>query len=359
MITKVIALIVVLIIIPYCIGLLPASFIDGDRRVISVIYILGFVISLAIFELISVPVIILKSDGFPLIVAMYMGTECALAMAGIILYNFRVRKRTESADADDTRLKDRRRLTGEETVLWLVAAAAVLFQVIMYICMEAFDGDDAYYVVQSLLTNETDTLYRIKPYTGLSTSMDLRHALAAVPVWIAFLARVSGIHSTIIAHSVIGILLIPVLYVIYYNCGVLLFNGDSKKNAAFMIFVNIMYIFGNVSIYTDATFLLTRSWQGKSMLANLVIGSAIWLLISIFKSDEGEEDRQTLGYWITLFALNITAAMCSTASVFLMALLIGIYGITMSICKRDVQIALKLMITCVPLVVYGAVYLLM
>ncbi len=320
---------------------------------------MGFLLSLALFELLAVPVIILKADGFPTIVALYLGLECALAMAGIIVYNFKVRRNAESEVTDMKERRDKVRFAGDETVLWLLVIGAVLFQVIMYICMEAFDGDDAYYVVQSLLTNETDTLYRIKPYTGMSTSMDLRHALASVPIWIAFLARVSGIHSTILAHSVIGILLIPLLYLIYYNCGILLFDGDSRKNAAFMMFVNIMYIFGNVSIYTGATFLLTRTWQGKSMLANLVIVSVIWLLLAIFKKDEEEEERQTLGFWTVLFALSIVAAMCSTASVFLMALLIGIYGITMSICRRDVQIALKLMITCVPLVVYGAIYLLM
>ena len=95
------------------------------------------------------------------------------------------------------------------------------------------------------------------------------------------------------------------------------------------------------------------------MLANFVICSVIWLILSIFKTEDEEEERQTLGFWLTLFALSIVAAMCSTASVFLVAMLIGIYGITMTVCKKDIQIALKLMITCVPLVAYGAIYLLM
>ncbi len=357
MITKVIALLVVLIVIPYCMGLLPASFIDSDRIKHTATYVMGFIFSLAIFELIAVPVIICKADGFPLIVGLFFGIQCAFAMAGLIVFTFRVKKKGGVPDAKS--IKDEKKIAKDELIMWICVALLVLFQVVMYVCMEAFDGDDAYYVVQSLLTNDTDTLYRIKPYTGLSTSMDLRHALASVPVWLAFLSRVSGIHPTIMAHSVIGILLIPLMYMVYYNCGTLLFNKDGKRTAAFMLFVNFIYIFGNVSIYTGSTFFLTRTWQGKSMLANFVICSVIWLILSIFKTEDEEEERQTLGFWLTLFALSIVAAMCSTASVFLVAMLIGIYGITMTVCKKDIQIALKLMITCVPLVAYGAIYLLM
>lgn len=373
MVTSVLALIIILIVIPYCIGLLPASFIEDDRRTVSAVYVFGFAFSLALFELISVPVIIMRGDGFPLIVALYLGVECAFAMIGLIVFNFAVRKKP--ADHAQKWLKREHRIrvstmthTTEEKILWLLAALSVVFQLIMYVRMQSFDGDDAYYVVQSLLSDETDTLYRIKPYTGLTTSMDLRHALASVPVWIAYIARVSGIHSTIIAHSVIGLLLIVILYLIYYNCGVIIFNGDSKKLAAFMLFISFLYIFGNVSIYTRETFMLTRTWQGKSILANLVIAAVIWLLLSIFYRDEerlaalkyGEEDEHlTLGYWIMIFSMSIVAAMCSTAGVFLIGLLIGAYGTVLSLWKRDIQIALKLMITCVPLVVYGAIYMIM
>ena len=372
MFTSISALIVILIIIPYCIGLLPVSFISRSLRTVPTTYVFGFIMSLGVFELISVPVTITKADGFPLIVALYLGIESGLAMLGLIVYNF-VAYKIEPAGEDTRKLGTkealRQRIHGtegkkkhkfkidENVVLWTLVVVSILFQVVMYVIMQSFDGDDAYYVVQSVLTEETNTLYRIKPYTGLSMSMDLRHALASVPVWMAFLGRVSGIHPTIIAHSVIGILLIPVLYIVYYNYAAALFGNDTKRKAAFMLFVNFMYIFGNVSIYTQATFMLTRTWQGKSMLANLIIISIGWIMLVLFKRDEESNDL-TLGFWIVMFFMSIAAAMCSTASVFLVALMLAIYGITLSICRKDVQIALKLMITCVPLVAYGAMYIL-
>ena len=383
MITKVIALLVILIVIPYCMGLLPASFIDDDDRDIVVIYVMGFIMSLAIFELVTVPIIINAAEGFPLVVGLNLGLEAAFAVIGITVFNFRVRNRkgnnadeygkqtydilkltkTPTADTEKKRHDWRKSIVKlfrtDELFVWLPAALVMIFQIVMYIRMESFDGDDAYYVVQSLLTGETDTLYRIKPYTGLSTGMDLRHALASIPVWIAYLARVSGIHSTIIAHSVIGILLIPVVYCIYYNCARMFFGKDYKRIGAFMLFISLMYLFGNVSIYTRETFMLTRTWQGKSMLANIVFGAIVWLMTAIFKAGEEEEERQTLGYWIVLFMLSIVAAMCSTAGVFLVALAIAAYGITLAVFYKDAQIALRLMITCVPLAAYGTIYMLM
>ncbi len=370
--TSISALIVILIIIPYCVGLLPISFVSPRLRTVTTTYIFGFIMSLGIFELISVPVTITKADGFSLIVALFLGVESAAAMIGLIVYNFVVYKIEPGRDGEGKEKKRsslmhrirrgekkerKKKKIDENVVLWTLVILCILFQIVMYVFMQSFDGDDAYYVVQSVLTEETGTLYRIKPYTGLSMSMDLRHALASVPVWIAFLGRVSGIHPTIIAHSVIGIFLIPLLYMVYYNYATALFGKDTKRKAAFMLFVCFMYVFGNVSIYTQATFMLTRTWQGKAMLANLILISIGWIMLVLFKRDE-DSDERTLGFWIVMFFMSIAAAMCSTASVFLVALMIAIYGITISVCRKDIQVALKLMITCVPLVAYGAMYIL-
>ena len=46
-----------------------------------------------------------------------------------------------------------------------------------------------------------------------------------------------------------------------------------------MILLFLFWIFGNVSIYTPETFLLTRTWQGKSVLANLLIPGCLFCLL--------------------------------------------------------------------------------
>lgn len=357
MILSICKLILILIIVPYLVGMVPVFFLDRSKRRRATVYVSGIIAMLALFQLICVPVIIAAPANFKLVVGIYSSVLAVLAVTGIVLKIVDIKvlggellfkPGTDSLHASHTR---------EEIVMWAIAIVLIIFQMVMFIFTQSFDGDDAYYVVQSLLTTETDTMYSIKPYTGLSTSIDLRHALASMPMWIAYIARVSGIHSTIVAHSIMGLLFIPVLYMIYYQCGVILLGNDRKRIPIFMIFVSIMYIFGNVSIYTDATFMLTRTWQGKAILANIVIAAITWLLLAIYETDNLDKELR-LGYWITLFLVNIVAAMCSTASVFLAAMLIGMSGLIMSILKKDIQVILRLLITCVPLVAYAAMYIL-
>ncbi len=352
---KAVVLILILVVIPLCNGMITTFYIDRRKRKPGMIYVAGFVTSLAIFQIISVPVTILKADGFPIIVTAYTACSILFALIGIALAVLDVRTYGKP-------LKNEKnpafRMSREEKIEWAIVIILIGLQLFMYFFMASFDGDDAYYVVQSLLTDQTDTLYRIKPYTGLATDMDIRHGLAGIPIWEAYVARMSGIHSTIIAHSVIGFILIPVVYIIYYECACLLLKKDNKRKIPiFMIFICLMNIFGNVSIYTNATFFLTRTWQGKSMLANMIIALVVWLFLAIFETDKLVREWR-IGYWALLFATCIVASMCSTASVFLVAILIGVMGLVLTIKEKNLQIALRLLVTCVPLIVFAALYLL-
>lgn len=354
MIINILILFLILTVVPFGAGLVPAFFLRRKKKRLSMVYIMGIVELMALFQLVAIPVIIFKPDGFGLIVILYTILASLTVVAGITLLIVDIRI---NGNPFKGRHKSGIAFTKEEVVLWIIAIGLILFQMVMSLFTQSFDGDDAYYVVESLLSVETGTLYSIKPYTGLTTSMDLRHALASVPIWIAYLSKISGIHPTIIAHSFLGLILIPLLYMIYYQCGLILFRKERKKLPIFLIFVSIMYIFGNVSIYTNATFMMTRTWQGKSMLANMVILTITWLMLAIYDTENIEREMR-LGYWITLMLINIVAAMCSTASVLLAAAFIGGSGLILTVYKRDMQVILRLLVTCVPLVAYGAMYML-
>lgn len=354
MILSILVLFLLLVVAPLAIGLIPNMLVAKQRRTVSSIYVCGVIASLAVFQLLAVPVVIANAWGFNLIVMVYSILLGVLSVTGITLTVISIKKNGNIlAEAEY-----KRNLTMEEIVEWIMFAAIVLFQLVMFVRMSSFDGDDAYYVVESLLSTETDTLYRIQPYTGLSTGLDLRHSLAVFPIWLAYLARMSGIHSTVLCHTYSGFVLIPLTYLIYLEIGRNVLKKERKKLPIFMIFIAIMQVFGNVSIYTNSTFLLTRTWQGKSILANVCLPAVFWLLLTIFDSDTRDENNRK-GMWATLFAVNIVAAMSSTASVFLLAMLIGLSGLVLSIREKNIQILLKLIITCIPLVIYGTLYLLL
>ena len=354
MIFDILKLIFILIIVPLLTGIMPAKLLEREKRRISAIYIMGFLCQLALFQLVAIPAILINPYDFHKVVIIYTVLMVICSVAGATLLFIKIKKDGNPAKEI---IRSHRPLSAENGFFWILALGLIIFQAVMFVVMQSFDGDDAYYVVQSLLTYETNTMYSIKPYTGLTTSIDVRHALAAMPMWIAYVARMTNIHPTILAHSIIGLILIPILYMLYYRCGYLILKKDYRRLPVFMIFVSIMYIFGGVSIYTPATFMITRTWQGKAMLANIIILAIMWLLLSVYETENIEKEAR-LGYWVMLFITNICAAMCSTASVFLAAMLIGFCGLIMSIYKKDIQIGLRLMVTCLPLVAYGAMYML-
>lgn len=355
---QIVMLILVLGIIPFCVGMIPVNLIERQHRSLGVTYIAGILTTLAVFQVIAVPIVILNERGFRVIVPLFSILTILLGMVGVFMTWCTGKKEPFSGDGEILPFARFFRKKEEEGLLWLFVLVLIGFQMFMAATLTSFDGDDAYYVVQSLLTDETDTLYRIRPYTGLSTGIDLRHSLAVFPIWIAYIARMSGIHSTIVAHTVLPLILIPVTYWIYLEIGKKLLKRELHKLPVFMIFISIMQIFGNVSIYTNATFFLTRTWQGKSLLANVVLPAIIWLILWIFDNDNYEKESR-VGLWTLLVITNFVAAMSSTASVFLAAMLIGVTGLIMGIKEKDIQIPLRLMISCIPLVIYGTVFLLL
>ena len=379
----------VLIAAPFCIGLLPALAMPGEktawhkertgenrraeekgrtagiRRLLwkrtpvsvcpAAVYAAGFVIVLAVFQIVAVPVILFETWGFPRIVTIYSILLAVLSAAGLI-FGFPV-LRGMAVDAR-TWIVKRKRPSVETALYWVIAVGLILFQMYMAYTHEFFDGDDAYYVAQSVIAEQTDVLYRILPYTGLSTSLDIRHALASLPIWEAYLARVTGIHPAIIAHSVLPLILIPLTYLVYYRIGMRLFKGAFRKTAVFLILVSLLQIFGNTSIYTNATFFLMRTWQGKSVLCNFVLLTAVWSLLRLWETgaDGEQKGKKQAGWWLLMAANNVTAAMATTMGAFLLGLFIAIAGLVMAVRQKRPGRLIPLAATCLPGLVYLGIY---
>ena len=347
-------LILLLLIAPFGTGLLMNRYIEAEKRSLGMAYASGFLILLAAFQLIAVPVVFMDSWGFPTIVTIFNVVVTLLTGFGIIqaLHLWRregrvfYRKMTFKGSISMVRIQ------------WIVVLILIGFQLFMAVTHASFDGDDAYYVAHSLATEETNTLYRVLPYTGRSTYLDMRHSLAVFPIWIAYLARMSGVHATIVSHTVLPLVLIPLTYLIYYEIGKKLCKEKATQLPTYMIFVCMLQIFGNVSIYNNATFLLMRTWQGKSMLANVVIPAIFMVLLWLFEEEPAKRNSKS-GLWCLLFVLNIVAAMMSTVSVFLNTFLIAIMAIILYLQEKNWKILLKMALCCIPCVAYAVAYVIL
>lgn len=219
-------------------------------------------------------------------------------------------------------------------------------------------------------------MYRILPLTGGPTDLDVRHALAVFPMWVAFVSARAGVHATIVSHVVMPLVLIPLTYLLYYQIGRALFSGvrqeDGKRDGTdkardgggtvfcrdnlpvFMVIMAVFQIFGNVSIYTTETFFLTRTWQGKAVAGALAIPAVIWLFLLLCGRADEKKDRR--GLWLLFVCVQMATGICSSIAVFLVSMLTALTAFVLACVRRDLKLLLKFGAACIPGAVYMAVY---
>ncbi len=357
----VVKLAVLLIAAPFLTGVLFNFILPLDKRKPGITFLLGFFIYMASFELVAIPCMLkITYNAFSYCVRYYSYVLGIMMLFGIIrlFYALCIKKDISLVLVlDGENFNDIKNMPIDTKVYWMIFFLFLGLQIVMSIVMASFDGDDAYYVVESLLAQQADVMNTILPYTGNSTALDIRHALAVITMWIAYIAKVSGVHATIISHSVIPLLFIPLVYLIYVEIGKIILKDRRDFIPIFMIIVSVLMIFGNVSIYTPATFFLMRTWQGKAMICNLVFPFITWVFLWMF--DDKSVDKkgiESASPWILLSLINMFSGMCSAMGVIFGSGLIALFTLLLLVFKRNWKICLGAFLCVVPNFIYLALY---
>lgn len=356
---SVVRLIFWMIVVPFFIGQLFNFILPRERKSVGFTYLLGLLIYLAVFEVMAIPcMLLIKYNAFRYCRWIY--GVVSLVMAALGAFRFDRSLFTEKKSGFQNMKLDTKIYFG-------IYIALVLFQMIQSLRYAPFDGDDAYYVVQSLQAQQADVMNTIDPYIGRSAPLDVRHALAAITMWIAFIAKVSGVHATIVSHVVMPLFIIPLVYFVYYEIGKLLFKDKKELLPIFMIFINLLMIFGNVSISTPATFLLMRSGQGKTVLCGLVLPLIILVFLLMFE-DVSKVKEQAAGlkekaivtapWWIMLTLVNILGCACTELGVVLTGGLSALLTLTLLIVSKRWTAILGAFASVIPSFIYVAIYFL-
>lgn len=368
MIIRMIFLIAGLLLVSAGMGLVPAvKLCKGNKKSFLLwAFVCGMVFQWALFQVISLP-FILKERPFSQVVFLY-GACAVIWTAGSLVWvsvkGVTGRKRSlRLLDAGTGRAETETAVQKEgfpvggymKYVLWGIFVALLLLQLFQAVFLAYADGDDAYYVGVAAVTESSDTMYRVIPYTGETTTLDVRHGLAPFPVWIAFLSRISGCPVTVTAHVALPLILIPLCYLIYAFLGNRIIR-DKKWLPVFLILLEVMILWGNYSFYTAETFLLTRSRQGKAAIANIMIP---FLFLILFCIGEKLQEQKKAGavLWLLLAAGVTASCFCTTLGSFFSCLLIGLSGICMAASYKNYKILLPLFLCCIPALICFGVFM--
>lgn len=363
MILPILILIIWLLVIPTAVGGIVAEAVDKRNRNLPFLWIMGQLLLWAVFQLIYVPFVLLQDGGpfghmensFSKASGLYEAAACILAVSGMVSI---VRRRW-------TKKLPFRVLAGQKDkkrylcyILWAAFWLLLIFQLVQAVRMTYADGDDAFYVAVSSITLDSDTMYTKLPYTGGTTVLDARHGLAPFPVWIAFLAKISGIKAVSTAHIAAPLVLIPMTYAVYYLIGCRLCSKSKEKLPLFLLFTELLVLFGDYSFYTPENFMIARSRQGKAALGNIILPAMIFLLFLIL---ERMQENQKVGWrlWLLLAGVMTAGCLCSTLGAMLSCLLVGVTGLCAAVCYRRIKVLLPLALCCVPAAGYALLYLLL
>ena len=266
-------------------------------------------------------------------------------------------------------LRYRLKLHGPVVILVLLALAATVIFVLLYSDASA---DSGWYVGTSATALATNTIGRFDPSTGERiVRFQARYALSCYPFHNAVISSlIRGLPVMVQARSVMSAINVLISFIAVYYLGRVLFpdreSGQGKVRSIkdrpgsvtrrradlFVIAVFFLNVFSS-TIYLPGIFLFDRSYEGKSLILNVVLVTMLAICILLWREEEEDTYPFRTMFWVT------AAGVCFSASS-LMALVLAFTAIVPLIAIRSKWRLLPgLFLGNVPIIAWAAVYYMM
>lgn len=353
LIVQLLILALLLLVLPTVVGgLMTLAEREDERGAAGLLlrWVSGQFVLWAGFQLICVPMVLLERK-FHDVVWLFSGYVIVMTLFSVIVYIRRFGKTPRGSLQNKGSRKSR-----EEFLLWLIFWGLLAYQLVQVVRMAYADGDDAFYVATSSFTEESDAMYLKLPYTGRPTTLDVRYGLAPFPVWIAYLARLSGMRAVSVNQVVLPLALIPMTYAIFYLLGRRLFSERDGKLPLFLVFTEVLVLFGDYSFQSVENFMIARSRQGKAALGSIVIPFVLFLLLLLCQKLK-DDQKISPAIYPALATAAFAGCLCSTLGALLLSMMIGVVGLVAAFVYRRWKILFPLAACCMPCVCYALIYL--
>lgn len=238
---------------------------------------------------------------------------------------------------------------------WCIFWGLLVLQFVLAVICAYEEGDDAFYIAIATITEESNSMYIKLPYTGGSTGLDARHGLAPFPVWIAYLARLSGMHAATVAQIILAISILGLAYGVCYLMTRHLCEEKKDDVPFFMILVELLFVFGGYSVFSVENFILVRASQGKAVLAAIVLPYLFYLLLLFVKNLQKEEKVGAL-FVVQLVSATMAGCLCSTLGTILICMMLGMAGLCIALSFRKWKVLLPMAFSCITPVVIALLY---
>ncbi|MFV0465992.1 MAG: DUF6077 domain-containing protein [Lachnospiraceae bacterium] len=328
-------------VMPYLTGIWYTHFIKEEKNNVLSALTAGYMIMFGLFEILALPMIFWK---LPLSTLMYSYT--GLLLAASLLAAILERKRILSALGEMLRTL---RHLGLSIWIWL---GMVCLQIVIYIRYAYSNADDAFYIASANTSLVTNTIFAVNPYTGAEyATLPSRYVLSPFHAFIAVMSKLTGVHPAILSHSVMMILFLLLAYAVYILIGRVLFQNDMEKLGFFLILITSLHVFAAFSERTAGLFFLIRLWQGKAIVAGIILPFVLYLFLRMFFFDVTKAD------WILLFFTMSACSMVSSMGIILGAISVGIFGLLLTLRKLNIRYLIYSIAVCSVNLICSVLYL--
>lgn len=304
----------------------------------SLALVFGYLLYFSVFEVLTVPMILAWVPLHVLCIVWGILLVIVVCAALLILRKQWIRQLTGIGN-----------VCSSHGALLFLTAAVILLQCAIVVLYEDTTVDAAYYVGTVGTSVYTDTLGRYNPYTGLMyKNFPARYILSAYPMHNAVWAKLLGLHPIVQSKIVMPVINVLVANFIIYHIGKRLFRGGKKQADLMVCLVCLMQLF-SYTIYTPGTFFFTRSYEGKSLLANVTFPIILYCSIWLWQK---KKDRNL---WIVLFLASASGAAFSGSSIILPAAVsAGVLPILLS--RKQFSALISYVMCMLPTILYAGVY---
>ena len=296
-------------------------------------YLFGQLTLWAVFQVLAVPLVLLRVNYTTLFWS-YLPIAVLLGILGLV-----------------RQLKIK---LEKPTVFLILAILVICYQAYFYIFKMHIDQDDARWIAEAndALVKNKMLLYNpaTGEYIGRFVGEMVKDVFSPWPFYVAGIAKITGIRAASIAHTVYPPILLALSYMAYYEMGRQLFEKPAEQGI-FLLMVSVINMFmggGVENDYTQSVFTLVRIWQGKAVVAAIIIPAIFMLILRIQKDD-------TVQNWLLLTVTTCAACLFSGMGIAISLLMTGVYGAYVVVCGRWKRIPYWLL-SMVPPIVFGLGY---
>lgn len=321
------------------------------RKTIPESFVCGFIISLALFQLVAFPFHV-ASGSFRALLIVY--TTLLTVLTALSVRRF-IKKR------DALRVKDSLLTFGkgiaENRGVFILFAICVAATLAFALLVRLNLTDDGYYLSKSLETIESDRLNLEHGIYGVGYAFNdfkLSSDFTTYEYYRSVFSVLFGVHVTILSTAAMRLVFCAFELFAVYSLAGRLFPHSLKRLYTFMACFVALTLFGNLGNETGMYFAVRYIWHGKGLLVAVIAPVIMSLCFDIIVSDKSG-GKTPVGLWVYC-SLCLLASVClSTVGIMLMPVLYVACGLPYILHKwqRIKKLSLPAVISLIPAAGFG------